>query len=370
MKKITLLFTFTLLVLFARAQNGLECVEVEVYYVSNANDTLANADGGVLPVGSKTYRVYADMQQGYKFQAAYGVPGHELRLETTTLFFNNIDRGATSPTYTKPQAASNTVMLDSWFSVGAGCTGNYGIFKSVDDGVATVVNNFAPQVLQNNDIAAGIPLTQEDGLIAGTGNPEQVTFVGFTTPELDVFDAGTVGNLLSTHNASWASLNGSKGYDTVANKVLIGQFTTDGIFSFKLNIQVGTPSGGVENYVADSAVGNEILLSCLTYVSPVDTTEDTTGVGINNDFVSSEIESFSIYPNPTNDIVTISYYNTISNVHYTLFDVEGKVLANKELNGRAVKNSEQIDLSFFANGIYILQLSADGITTTKKIIKN
>lgn len=368
MKKITLLFTFTLLVLFARAQNGLECVEVEVYYVSNANDTLANADGGVLPVGSKTYRVYADMQQGYKFQAAYGVPGHELRLETTTLFFNNIDRGATSPTYTKPQAASNTVMLDSWFSVGAACTGNYGIFKSTDDGVATVVNNFFPQVLQNNDAAAGIPLTQQDGMITGSANPEQVTFVGFTTPELDVFDAaGSVGNLLSTHNASWASLNGSKGYDTVANKVLIGQFTTDGIFSFKLNIQIGTPTGGVENYVADSAVANEILLSCLSYVSPVDTTEDTTSTG---NFIPSEIESFSVYPNPTNDFVTVTFNKTKSNAHFTLFDIEGKVLAFKELNGSAIKNSEKIDLSLLANGIYILQLSADGITTNKKIIKN
>ena len=367
MKKIAMFFTFNLLVLFAHAQNGLECVEVEVYYVSNANDTLANLDGGVLPIGSKTYRVYADMLQGYKFQAAYGVPGHELRLETTTLFFNNIDRGATSPTYTKPQAAGNTVMLDSWFSVGAACTGNYGVFKADDDGVATVVNNFSPQVLQNNDTAAGIPLTQQDGLIAGTANPEQVTFVGFSTPELDVFDAGTVGNLLSTHNASWASLNGSKGYDTVANKVLIGQFTTDGIFSFKLNIQIGTPTGGVENYVADSAVGNEILLSCLTYVSPVDTTEDTTGVGINNDFVSSE---FSVYPNPTNDFVTVTFNKTKSSSHYTLFDIEGKILTFKELNGSADKNSEQINLSLLANGIYILQLSADGITTNKKIIKN
>lgn len=367
MKKTTLFFTFFLLVLFARAQNGLECVEVEVYYVSNANDTIANSVGGVLPVGSKTYRVYADMLQGYKFQAAYGVPGHELRLETTTLFFNNMDRGATSPTYTKPQAAGNTVMLDSWFSVGAACTGNYGIRKSVDDGAATVVNSFVPQVLQNNDTAAGIPLTQEDGFIAGSVNPEPVTFVGFTTPELDVFDYDQVGNLLSTHNASWASLNGSKGVDTVVNKVLIGQFTTDGIFSFKLNIQIGTPTGGVENYVADSAVANEILLSCLTYVSPVDTTEDTTGIGV---FPLTKIESFSVYPNPTNDFVTVSYNGAKSNAHYTLLDIEGKVLAYKELEGSAVKNSEQVDLSLLANGVYILQLSADGIITNKKIIKN
>ncbi len=365
MKKITLLLAFSLLVLFARAQNGLECVEVEVYYVSNENDTIANSVGGVLPIGSVTYRVYADMLQGYKFQAAYGVPGHELRLETTTLFFNNIDRGATSPTFTKTQARTNTVMVDSWFSVGAACAGNYGVLKTVDDTVANAINNFVPQVLQNNDADAGIPLTQKDGFMAGT--PEQVTFVGFTTPELDVFDADQVGNLLSTYNASWASLNGSKGFDTVENKVLIGQFTTDGTFSFKLNIQIGTPTGGVQNYVADSAVGNEILLSCLTYVSPTDTVIDTTGIG---DLVSSGIETFSVYPNPTNDFITITYNQTKSDAHFTLYNLEGKILEYNEFDGKAAKNSEQLNLSMLANGIYILQLSADGNTSYKKIIKN
>jgi hypothetical protein len=46
---------------------------------------------------------------------------------------------------------------------------------------------------------------------------------------------------------------------------LIAQITTDGDFSFELNIQIGTPYGGVENYVAKNPVGNEIMLPSLTY---------------------------------------------------------------------------------------------------------
>ena len=246
----------------ANAQNGLENIIVEKYYVSNANDTTVNEDGGSLPVGSVTYRIYVDLLPGYKFQAAYGVPNHELKIHTSTSFFNNEDRGAIAPTYTKAQAANNTVMLDSWLSAGGACAGNLGILKSSDNGIANVVN--ADGVLQNNDPSAGIPLTLQDGLIAGI--PEDLTVVGME-PDLVQLDAtNAVGGLIATTNGSWASLNGSTG-PTPANQVLIAQLTTDGTFSFKLNIQIGTPNGEVQNYVADNPGANEIYMPQLTYSS-------------------------------------------------------------------------------------------------------
>ncbi|HXU27375.1 MAG TPA: hypothetical protein VN698_09100, partial [Bacteroidia bacterium] len=166
-----------LLSAFAKAQapTGLDSIIVEKYYVSNLNDQSAGI-GGTPPVNSVTYRIYVDMKPGYKFEAAYGVAGHELRFSTSTLFFNNEDRGATTPTYSKANAANNTVMIDSWLSVGGACTSNMGVMKSEDNGVATVVNGDG--VLQNNNALAGIPLTQQDGLIAGA--PEAVQPVGIT----------------------------------------------------------------------------------------------------------------------------------------------------------------------------------------------
>ena len=86
MKRIYLIALMLITGLVVKAQNGLENVVVETYYISDANDTNANLDGGILPIGSVTYRIYADMLPGYKFQAAYGVPGHDLKIATTTLF--------------------------------------------------------------------------------------------------------------------------------------------------------------------------------------------------------------------------------------------------------------------------------------------
>ena len=255
------------------AQTGLECVEVERYYVSNSSDTALNATGGRLPVGSVTYRIYADMLPGYTFQAVYGVDvapsgvigsgDHELRIETSTLFFNNEDRGDITPSYTKSRCSDNTVMLDSWLSAGAACVGNFGIPKSADNAVANVVN--ADGILQNNDASAGIPLTQRDGIIAVTGRtPTAVTLVGLTGSQFNNQNDGTNGPLLSTYNGSWACLGGCTGPDSLSNKVLIAQITTDGIFSFELNVQIGTPQGGIERYVARNPVGNEIFLPCLS----------------------------------------------------------------------------------------------------------
>ncbi|MBK9638983.1 MAG: hypothetical protein IPO63_14710 [Bacteroidetes bacterium] len=100
---------------------------------------------------------------------------------------------------------------------GASCSGNYGILKS-EDGVAggtNVVN--ANGLLANNDPMAGIPLTTQDGIYAGT--TPSVTVLGFTPSELNVIDAtSNVGNLISTFNASWAVLGGSTGPISSVNK--------------------------------------------------------------------------------------------------------------------------------------------------------
>ncbi len=261
---ITCMSIFMLSVTNVHAQNGLENIIVEKYYVSDAADSIGNdaisASPGGLPAGSVTYRIYVDMLPGYKFQMAFGEADNPLTISTTTTFFNNEDRGSTTPSYSKNSAKYNTVMLDSWLSVGAACSGNMGILKSEDNGIATVVN--ADGLLQNADNSAGIPLTTQDGLIAGT--PASATFVGFKE-ELSVFDAiSGAGNLFNITDAGWASMNGSAG-PTAANKVLIAQITTNGVLHFELNIQLATPTGSTEKYVAKDPVGPEILFSGLTY---------------------------------------------------------------------------------------------------------
>jgi hypothetical protein len=203
-KNLTLGLLFALTGGVSLAQNGLEGVIVEKYYVSNAAD--ATGSIGALPAGSVTYRVFADLLPGYKFQALYGVAGHSLSLSTSTAFFNNEDRGNTNPAIGSTFLKNNSVALDSWFSIGGAANGQMGILKSEDNGAANLITGNT--MLQNADPTAGIPLTTQDGIIAGT--PVAVTFVGLTT-ELDVFNAtSNVGNSFTTSNGSIAALGGSQ----------------------------------------------------------------------------------------------------------------------------------------------------------------
>jgi hypothetical protein len=359
MKKSLLIIASAILSISAFGQ-GLENIIVEKYYISDANDATVNDVGGVLPVGSVTYRVYVDMLPDYKMQAVFGIPGHELRIATTTLFFNNEDRGAISPTYTKNQAKNNTVMLDSWISVGAACAGNFGVLKSDDDGVANNTNNDG--VLQNNNIDAGIPLTLQDGMVTGT--PQTVTSLGIDA-QLTMFDNindGTNGPVFSTSDGSWAALSGATGPNPATNMVLIGQFTTDGVFSFELNIQLGTPSGGVERYVAINPIGSEIVFSGLTYTSDVPNSIK---------YQTQPTQLFSVYPNPANEVISIETSEMGNSLkRYTIYNMRGQVVSVRTNSGFNSQNIEQLDIRELPKGVYIIELVADGKRSSQKFTKN
>jgi hypothetical protein len=258
-KKIVLGLGLSLLGTAVQAQDGLERIIVEKYYIA----TKADSDGsnGTLPVGSVTYRVYADMLPGYKFQALYGNSDHALKVNTSTTFFNNEDRGAsTANAIGSSFLKSNTVALDSWFSVGASATGQFGVLKSEDNGVENLITSNS--LLKNNNSKLGIPLTTQDGNIAGS--PEAVTVLGFD-PAGGIFDnVSQAGNSFILTDGAISALKGATG-PTASNRVLLGQFTTDGVFSFEFNIQIGTPTGGPQKYVVSNPINGEKTIASLKY---------------------------------------------------------------------------------------------------------
>jgi hypothetical protein len=266
MKKI--IFALLLINNIVTAQIGLETIIVEKYYISDAND--AKVSGGHLPVGSVTYRIYVDMLPNYKFQAAYGLPGHELRLATTTSFFNNEEKGVMIGNLIQDRSLDKgTLMLDSWLTVGAASYENFGTLKTDDDGVNTTVN--VDGILQNSDSAAGIPIKTQDGLIPFIGKGPRVSFFGIDSIVkvlLNNTNKKNNGAVLSTTAGSWMCLKGVS-VPFTENRILIAQLTTDGILSFELNIQIGAPDGSIQKFVAKNPVGEEIQHSSLIYSSGI-----------------------------------------------------------------------------------------------------
>lgn len=265
MKRILLLLGIGVASFTAMAQqtNGLERIIVEKYYISDANDE--ECSDGELPAGSVTYRIYVDMLPGYKFQSCYGDANHEMRFETTTKFFNNERRGNSYPTFTIDHAKTGTVLLDTYISVGAACDGYFGIPKDLDDGVATIVNSDG--YLQASYAAAGIAISEEDGMLeADLDNyPMDVTPVGITsfTTAIKAANVITDGQSFVVTDGAWAALGGAMG-PTEENILLVAQFTTNGTFSYKLNVQIGNPNGyDTENYVVSDPIDAEKTIASL-----------------------------------------------------------------------------------------------------------
>jgi hypothetical protein len=252
-------------------------------------------------------------------------------------------------------------MVDSWLSAGAACNGNYGILKTDDNGVSNAVNNFTPLVLQGNNAQAGIPLTVQDGFLPGT--PCQVTTVGITN-EISVFDNQTIGSVFSTYNGSWACLTGATGYDTSSNKVLIAQLTTNGIFKFKLNVQIGTPNGGTQQFVAENPTGAQIQLADLIFDSSL-WTEVV-------DSYNQNITSFKSYPTVATSVLNTEI--TTDEKYKTgliqIIGIDGKVYAQKSVEIAAGKNQNQFDISELSSGIYFINYKvSNGYSAQRKFIK-
>lgn len=78
----------------------------------------------------------------------------------------------------------------------------------------------------------------------------------------------------------------------------------------------------------------------------------------------SSLEGLSIYPNPTNTLLTIETGITYNySIEFT--SLNGQLLFSKEMEGTA----HQLDLSSFQKGIYFITIRSKEFVTTRKIIK-
>jgi Secretion system C-terminal sorting domain len=264
--------------LFVKAQ--LEKVIVETYYISNANDSAdVNGDTNSLPIGSKTYRVYVDLEVGSKLLKLYGGKGHPLKFSSTQNFYNKKDRGACfGSDILSGFLKGNTLALDTWLSLGLAATSAsgktfYGVPKTQDnDGAALLISN-SNTILENNDANAGLPLTSADGIFTVAGTPikqgplKKGVFFGLNNGNdtSTIFGKIKTGKVFNSDFCSLEDTSGVKGPKADSNQILVAQLTTTGDLSFELNIDVQLPNGTIKRYVASETkpVTNDTIVSAI-----------------------------------------------------------------------------------------------------------
>jgi endonuclease I len=138
---------------------------------------------------------------------------------------------------------------------------------------------------------------------------------------------------------------------------------------------IGTFNGGTANFSAD-----ETLRRKSTVTGPTTTFNKTTQwdvfatdtcSGIGNRFASNNTKEtpsissldFVIYPNPSNGNFTINFENTTGNVVVEIYSLLGERVFEKEANA-------SISVSNLQSGIYLIKITKDNKSVTKKIVSN
>lgn len=225
---------------------GLEGIIVETYYLA---DAMSGGSSGALnlPEGTITYRIFVDLKPGYSLQALYGAPGHPLKFQTSSYFYNHPDFGAVTGDLIHQKLLNQPgVALDSWLTIGAASLDHLGVLLEDDsDGSVLSYDRFV----------------DKDGIMKS-----DIPQVFGYNLDMQPFDAeGIQQSKFFADNAALAVLSGF-GDKTPGNRILVAQLTTDGQLSFEMNIQVGkSDCGEVENYVARNPAENEIQHPDLVY---------------------------------------------------------------------------------------------------------
>lgn len=85
----------------------------------------------------------------------------------------------------------------------------------------------------------------------------------------------------------------------------------------------------------------------------------------NNSFISAE-NKFVLFPNPTNNLIEISFPNQFSDVNIMIFNSLGQNIASY----KNLKSNDKLSLNNLNTGIYFYKLEADNYSQSGKLIKN
>jgi hypothetical protein len=238
-------------------------------------------------------------------------------------------------------------------------------------------------LLVNDDAIAGIPLTTADGLVPFI--PSEITSLGL---DLGVFGDQNAGPAFSATNGGWTVLGGFSGLNE-DNKVLIAQITTDGELTCLLNFSIYIPDSirCPKCVTCDSKCPSFINYYYETYPDDSTALENSQykyhffeGPELAFTLIPTLVEEtinplpagpdITVYPNPAKGLINIRISSDKpGSASYSIFDVYGKRLIQKDLDPLLQSHNEQADMSSLAPGIYYVSVIMNESVSYKQIIK-
>lgn len=202
--------------------------------------------------------------------------------------------------------------------------------------------------------------------------------INSNTGEIDL-SASTAGTYTVTNTiaASGSCPMADETFNVTVNalpNVTLGNFTDVCVYDPAFALTGGAPAGGSYSGTgvsggnfdpATAGVGSQTI--SYSYTDGTTTCSNTATNTINVDeclgLTDNEINTVSVYPNPTDGKLTLSHVS--GNPSFKVVSVSGQVV----LSGVVSATANSIDLSSFENGIYVLQLAQEQGIQSVRIIK-
>jgi hypothetical protein len=106
-------------------------------------------------------------------------------------------------------------------------------------------------------------------------------------------------------------------------------------------------------------------------VMPCPTTDAKLNLVDRNDIPDEDnYLSFGIYPNPANEMITLSFGEMeTANVQVTVSDISGRSVISERVNGAASNMTYQLNINELPTGVYMVTLESGNLKTSQKLIK-
>ena len=173
-------------------------------------------------------------------------------------------------------------------------------------------------------------------------------------------DEGTNWNVLGTSSdPNWYNSNTPAGFNNTCYNCPGAQWT-------------GTDAT-LQEYSYDLSAFTSESSMIFRFVFHSDQAENQEGVILDNFLIEGTLgvedfstNSFSIYPNPSNNIFNINV-NNINEFEFEVYDITGKTVINKN---KVLSSTYQLDMSPYSSGMYFINIMANQKSTTKKLMLN
>ncbi|WP_420570683.1 T9SS type A sorting domain-containing protein [Kordia sp.] len=219
------------------------------------------------------------------------------------------------------------------------------------------------------------PLNIGDGIIGLQGQLSQFSGVLQFVPSQNVAGASSTGNMITPIDVTVSDLlmNGEN-YESRLIRLLDVNFADTGMFADNTNYDV-TVNGGTDMTVCRVSFGDEDIIGEMIPTMPSNI------IGLGGEFngtrqvlprYASDIEdalsteefstsAFSMYPNPVNGTTV-----TITSASNNTKDVQVYSIIGKQVINTTITN--RLDVSGLQSGVYVVKITENGKSATKKLV--